>query len=211
MSIPAQPQAGGLTHPTRQQLDELESLIQRMLALPVEPAGEPLAAAGDRASTALPPAAAEPSRSETAVWQTTNEATDTRPTAADPPPGGGEDNHATMMWSEAADRTADAVQAADGRSITSEAAASLSDVFSAIRLEASAAPMPESRGPGLAAAMSSPLVWMNAAFDGCTAWLGPAGGWLRSGRGRAVLGWTGLAFLSAALTWGVLEWTGWTW
>jgi hypothetical protein len=56
-----------------------------------------------------------------------------------------------------------------------------------------------------------PLVWANRAFDGCAARLGPPGRWLCGPRGKALLGWTGLALLSAAVAWGVLDWMGWTW
>jgi hypothetical protein len=56
-----------------------------------------------------------------------------------------------------------------------------------------------------------PLVWINQAFDLLVAPCGPFGRWLGSPAGRAVLGGGGLLLLAGALTWGLLDWFGWTW
>jgi hypothetical protein len=56
-----------------------------------------------------------------------------------------------------------------------------------------------------------PLVWLNRGFDLCTWLLGPFGGWLRSPRGRYLLGLTGLALLVAGGVWLVKDWLGWAW
>ena len=41
MATSERPRYSALDHPTRQQLDELDALMQRMLALPVNPMEEP--------------------------------------------------------------------------------------------------------------------------------------------------------------------------
>jgi hypothetical protein len=56
-----------------------------------------------------------------------------------------------------------------------------------------------------------PLVWLNQAFDWSTAWLGPLGRWLRGPSGQALLGWSGLLMLAAALAWLALDTLGWSW
>jgi outer membrane biosynthesis protein TonB len=55
------------------------------------------------------------------------------------------------------------------------------------------------------------LYWTNRAFDRGTRWLGGPGRWLRSPGGRSVLGWFGIGLLTVALGWQVLAWLGWTW
>jgi hypothetical protein len=43
------------------------------------------------------------------------------------------------------------------------------------------------------------VLWINRTFDRVTAWFGAPGRWLRSGRGRALLGWLGLLLWAVAL------------
>jgi hypothetical protein len=49
-----------------------------------------------------------------------------------------------------------------------------------------------------------PLVWCDQVFEQGTTWLGEPGEWLRSGAGRAVLGWSGILLLAGAITWALL-------
>jgi hypothetical protein len=56
-----------------------------------------------------------------------------------------------------------------------------------------------------------PLLWFNQGFDKCTFLLGGVGRWLRGTRGRYFLGLAGLALLAAAGLWLVKDWLGWTW
>lgn len=51
--------------------------------------------------------------------------------------------------------------------------------------------------PDLPPLSMKPILWLNRGFDGLTRRLGPAGAWLRSGTGRTVLGWLGLLMLLA--------------
>lgn len=56
-----------------------------------------------------------------------------------------------------------------------------------------------------------PLLWFNQGFDLLTQRLGGIGGWLRSSQGRMVLGMIGLMLLAAAAGWWLKEWMGWSW
>jgi hypothetical protein len=54
-----------------------------------------------------------------------------------------------------------------------------------------------------------PLLWINQAFDGSTTILGPAGVLLRSQVFRALLGLSGVAFIVIAVVWFLKDWLGW--
>jgi hypothetical protein len=56
-----------------------------------------------------------------------------------------------------------------------------------------------------------PLWWCNEAFDRCTVALGPRGQWLRARGGRTLLGCSGVALLLLALLLLINDWLGWTW
>lgn len=56
-----------------------------------------------------------------------------------------------------------------------------------------------------------PLVLPNRVFDLCVAPLGAPGRWLQSGRGRTFIGGAGLLFFAAALSWAILDWLLWNW
>lgn len=75
------------------------------------------------------------------------------------------------------------------------------------------APMMESKLP--AAARSAfrfhPLLWINQGFDLLTQRLGLVGSWLRSSRGRMMLGFLGLTLLALAAAWWLKDSMGWTW
>ena len=55
------------------------------------------------------------------------------------------------------------------------------------------------------------LLWGNRAFDRATLSFGERGEWLRSPSGRSMLGATGLMLVAAALLWLLHDWLGWTW
>jgi len=55
------------------------------------------------------------------------------------------------------------------------------------------------------------LLWTNQGYDYGTNWLGPAGRFLRSGAGKALLGSGGLILLALALAWLGKDWLGWNW
>jgi hypothetical protein len=56
-----------------------------------------------------------------------------------------------------------------------------------------------------------PLQWFNRVFDVPTLVLGPLGSWLRGPGGRRALGWSGFALLAAAGVWFAKDFFGWTW
>jgi hypothetical protein len=56
-----------------------------------------------------------------------------------------------------------------------------------------------------------PLGWLNAAFDRCSIALGRPGLWLVRSDVRNVMGWLGLGMLVAAAVILVGDWFGWTW
>jgi hypothetical protein len=54
-----------------------------------------------------------------------------------------------------------------------------------------------------------PLLWINQAFDGSTSILGPTGDLLRSQVFRALLGLSGVALMVLAAGWFLKDWLGW--
>jgi hypothetical protein len=56
-----------------------------------------------------------------------------------------------------------------------------------------------------------PLVWVNQGFDGATLAFGGAGRWMRSEGGRMLLGFSGVALMAAAVAWFLKDWLGWNW
>lgn len=70
--------------------------------------------------------------------------------------------------------------------------------------------------PGSAAPLTTqwgylPLVWINSAFDRSTTVLGGAGDGLRSEVGRMLLGVSGAAMMLVAVGWFLKDWLGWNW
>ena len=56
-----------------------------------------------------------------------------------------------------------------------------------------------------------PLFWVNRCFDRCTAPLGAPGRWLRGPAGKSLLGWAGLLLLAIVGGIALHDWFGWTW
>jgi hypothetical protein len=56
-----------------------------------------------------------------------------------------------------------------------------------------------------------PLMWVNQGFDRSTLVLGGAGRWMRSEGGRMLLGFSGIALMLAAVVWLLKDWLGWNW
>jgi hypothetical protein len=156
MSTPA-PTQTALLQATRQKLDELDALIQRMLAVPVVATEEdPLEDAGLLVNAASTAVASEDAGEKT---------------------------------SDIRHQTADSGQRTEDTKRRTEAPQTWSDHPSSFSLP--------------------PSLWLPAAinrgFDLATLPLGPAGTWLRGEAGRALLGFTGLALLTAAAVLGVLD------
>jgi hypothetical protein len=207
MSPPAKPPASApesSLQPTRQLLDELDSLMQRMLALPVERVG------GEPGEAPGPATAAATDEEERPVY---------RPPSLNEMPAAA--NYRETEWEEDApsDRLADRPQ-----SLPSEQDASLPaspEVLAALHLparqETSRRPIIPTTQPAADVPEPLPAAWLralvrtNQVFDYGTTWLGGPGQWLRSDRGRALLGWVGLGLLAGAVAWLTLTGLGWTW
>jgi hypothetical protein len=220
MATSGQPRSSALDHPTRQQLDELDALMQRMLALPVNPMEEPpdeppkQPPNEDMADNAGTAPAAVPSPVAAAKASDAEDAVKKRLADTVLP-------HASQQEVLG---TPSPVLDAEYRA-PAPAASKLSTRY-AVR---ATPPTPSPRPPILPSpapppAVSEvtvlqppfawplrPLLWLNLAFDQSTTWLGPLGGWLRGPSGRALLGWGGLLLLAAALVWLVWDGMAWSW
>jgi hypothetical protein len=182
-----------LPNPTQDQLDELETLIQRMLELPVveqESIGsEPALQVIDHAAPASDPPAFEVSPPH-------------RPFPGNPAEISG--------TSEAAPSSSDTFQMVDDlppvklrSSRSRKPARSRHSKPHSIGKEAAA------QGSRLLRFLLFPLTAMNWVYDLYTLPFGLPGRWLRGSVGRNVLGVTGLALLAIAIGCGVVEWMGW--
>jgi hypothetical protein len=224
---------------TRQMLDELDALMERMLAVPIAEPEEP-----------APPQAAAPqprSRPMAATLTLLQVPTDETPVsfrpptesapatpAFDPAHAGTNPSHlpalgalgssAAPAWSEMA-----------GYPSLTYPPAPVSEPYPELpALPASTAVTPEPLSfrvlpsasepsldelladvpeppASLAAWFILPLLWGNRLFDQGTMLFGESGSWLRGPIGRSALGMAGLILFGAALLWLARDWLGWTW
>jgi hypothetical protein len=186
-----------LDHPTRQQLDELDALMQRMLALPVNPLE-------DAAASNSPPPLGNslPAQPAAAPSQEMEALPSTAPSAVVAQPA--EASAASSSVLEQSLRSRPPTTAPSEKSDREPFRLS-----SRVLLTSSAASLPNEKV--LVAHWLLPLYWTNQAFDRATRWFGPLGRWLRGPSGRSLLGWGGLLLLAAALAWLAAEGLDWTW
>jgi hypothetical protein len=197
-------------HPARRQLDELDALLQQMLALPANRQSD-----ADTTNPENRPISA-PARDEERAFrgyqtplgdQTATSATDTSSPVIEettlPPET---DVPQTHVQTRVEDLPREIYAFNAG-----EAPARLS-------LEPPPDFQPSSRPSQLVRRHNKqiparwwPLLIVNAVFDLCTFPLGRAGRWLRSPAGRTFLGLSGLALLAAAAVCAALGWSGWSW
>jgi hypothetical protein len=156
---------------TRQQLDELDALLQRMLELPAHSAEENAFPNPATAGQTLGVLEEDPVAVEPPSISLANSPFILR-------------NHSALPL----------LPAPETREVTAEWRDSLREAIS-----------PE---PAL---WLWPLVWGNQVFDHCAGRLGRAGRWLQRPAGRALLGWTGLVCLAAAVALLVYDWIRWNW
>jgi hypothetical protein len=165
---------------TREQLDELDALLQRMLELPVDPTGGdgerpddvPRAPAVSVTEAPPPPEPAAPPSAAVASAPAPTLPAVARALEA-PPPRPPDAPSLPVSWTETP-------------------------------------PQPNPPRPAKAAPpWVGALVQVNRVFDRVTRPLGTPGSWLRGPRGRALLGWTGLLLLATALALSLLGWSGW--
>jgi hypothetical protein len=213
---------------TRQLLDELDALMQRMLALPVEQ-DEQTAAEGGRggAPPADPPGAtlpAPPGASPADNREPPRPARESHPLTPDPPARVQGPHRVALHQAELAPagvppKAAAPVQAREMDADLGDLTPVGPEIFSTLTAAppfrprpVPPPPRPVRRRPALTRGLVlRPLYWTNRAFDRGTDWLGGPGRWLRGPRGRAVLGWVGVLLLALALGWQVLAWLGWGW
>jgi hypothetical protein len=186
-------------HPTRRQLDELDALMQRMLALPVN-SPDPAPPANEKSQSATAPEGMTP---KTEVQDRAGPAA-SKPSAA--------------RSTEALPRPGPALQSSPAPRRPSEASVPEPVLASAVAVERSVelAERPRAEQSAgkerlLIARPLLPLWWTNRFFDACMAGLGDPGRWLAGAKGRSLLGWTGLVLLLAALSWIALERFDWIW
>src|SRR5947209_6454 len=198
--MPSSGRSMSARYPTREQLDDLDALMERMLALPVNQVEELAGAPPPKASRALadeaPPAEREP--------------------AMVLAPGSALDSYGSSIprvESEPALTPHRIVQPAALTQIAQPAMLEPADaeaVGAQATLDATAQPIaPPILDSEIAFALIAPrwlriLLWSDRLFDACTSWLGPLGRWLRSPGGRLTLGVTGILLLASAAGWVVL-------
>jgi hypothetical protein len=202
-------------NPSRQQLDELDSLLQQMLGLPVQPAadeidtvaGETVRPEPEAVATAPEPPRDSPPVSPAAVFPAPTVAEQSVPMAAN-----GRTDCQSVPESGRIDNLS-YEPAPDGIAALEQLEAQLQR-----KLQAPSHTPPVSRlQERIPFATERPsawlllLVWCNDAFDGLTRILGPLGRWLRGTTGRWLLGWTGLMLLGLALALALYDLIRWSW
>lgn len=193
--------------PTRQQLDEIDALLKRMMSLPPLP-GEP-------ADPPEPPAAAmtypaptvrevPPPRDPQAGEPVVREWRVGWPQAAAQPPS-------VVAWGSPAPVGPPTV-GPDPVPVAAPVAAN--HLPFAVELPAGPVTVPGQPPPSTAEPPASLpvqlLVLLNGTFNVLTYLLGPLGTWLR-GPGRTALGWCGILMILAAAAWAIGEWAGYEW
>jgi hypothetical protein len=186
----------GTALPTRQQLDEIDALLRRMLALPPlagEAAAAPAAAQNPGPTPAIrevPPARpAAPGEPVVQAWRVEWPAV--APAAA-----------SLVSWGTPVVPPAAEIGAPVAPPFAPTPVVSAPAVVS----QPAAIPQPESTVP----AALWPLILLNGLFDILSYVLGPLGTWLR-GPGRTVLGLLGIGMILAAGVWAAGEWYGYEW
>jgi hypothetical protein len=176
------PQSPVSLQPTRQQLEELDALMKRMLALPVDGPEEP--------------AVAPPPESEAADLA-----------LPEPEPPKASEPAAAVVVSV----PPEALPLLPPRRLLSPAPALLRPDGATARPSSADEPerLVTDDGPPPVSPWVYPLVWCNQVFDAGTLLLGPVGRWLRGPVGRVVLGTLGLLLLAAAAAWVALDQMGW--
>jgi hypothetical protein len=219
MSSPLPPRPA---HPTRQQLDELDALLRRMLDVPESAAAAPAPPEG-------PPA---PPPGPAVSYRVIQQAAPSPPGADAPPeeeqwvPLRSAWQPSPHTWGPLAESWQQA-QAGRGTPAPPRVEAPPPPPAPPAREGAIPPPiirpvsgfvqrLPEPTGPEApggppVSRWLLPLVWCNRAFDALTAPLGAPGRWLRGRTGRAVLGAVGLVCLAAAVARAVADGIGWTW
>jgi hypothetical protein len=202
---------------TRQMLDELDALMDRMLAIPVNDLDEP--APTPRDIVHMPTVSATLTVLEAPVQSEESFNRGQPPSAwanfpgysTDPVPAREDSGPLPHLVDPTFLHTAPPDTSESERSPIPEDA--MPQSITMLPDFSAEAPVKPVRLPhrSLASRCLLPLVWFNICFDKSTLLLGGPGRWLRGPGGRHLLGLTGLALLAAAGLWLVKDWLGWTW
>src|SRR5438034_7983962 len=206
MSTPATTPSPSLLQPTRQQIDELDALLERMLELPVNPFD---------AETAMP---AGPEEMVFSICspiprirgtEVEGEGVERLQTPAPLPQPLSPEYRGEGRWEEDSAAVACLEGAPDLHPdewpVHTVGLASAPVVIQ--RPSMSLGDAPRRVAPG----WLRPVLWINRVFDRHVLRLGEPGRWLRQSRGRALLGTLGIVSLATALTIVLHDWFGWTW
>jgi hypothetical protein len=223
---------------TRQLLDELDALMEKMLSLPVGDTDtptppppelrlptlsatltvlEPPAPASAKPTASAPTTPAAQTREESlaspARWSSPADLTP-RSSPVDPALPPAPSYAVSLDPAEEEDRFApmqplEPPEEAPQEAPNQAASAPIPPPILDLRIpEVTTLPLPQRSWKGLAAA---PVWWLNAGFDLLTRPFGLPGRWLRVGSGRTLLGYAGIGLLLAAGLWLIKDWMGWTW
>ncbi len=206
MSTPATPRSSG--NPTREQLDDLDALLQRMLDLPVNRPEDDGVEPASMAPPEVPAAEARVTVVESPRVPTPAKLT--RPAPHDSP------KPAAPSASVPAGRANPVVQKVRSAGTMSKPTKpSIPEVPPIAVTPAQPPQARESKPPTSSTRWVTlgleSLIALNVAFDRGAERLGKPGRWLQGARGRTVLGATGLCLIGLALLLLILDWFGWTW
>jgi hypothetical protein len=204
-------------HLTRQQLDELDALMQRMLALPVNQLEE---------ETAVPlqpsaPAQRQPTPHADSIPSDKNAALIAGSTSEKPPesvPVVSRRSEPDVQEEQPLPPSLTAEKPGESTKPAVPTVARKSTNLTREPRESFTSPLPRSsasttvtlRRP-VAPWWLLPLAWLNQLFDLATYLLGPFGRLLRSSPGRTLLGLSGVLLLLAAAAWLAVLQMDWTW
>ena len=205
-----------LSNSTRQMLDELDALMERMLALPVndlEDSPPVLSPPSTKVTIVEAPAPVEtpypappPSSSPGKVLVGRLSAPPSYTTETDT-----EEPRPKKKWKEPKPVSEELVEKQANRWL--EPVPSPDEILPPLIVKP--APVEEKRRPAKHRSASSillqPLLAINKLYDRATMVLGPVGRWLRGARGRKILGLVGLGLLALAALWWLHDWMGWNW
>lgn len=225
---------------TRQMLDELDALMERMLALPVADLDMPADESAPRTGAPHIPVVRMPTVSATltvldAPTDQKSHDAEPAPEIASPSPNAElgafsemptyQVSYTTLIADDATDERSDApAREMPGVAVEKEIRPFLPPPEPipehAIPPSILSLPLPESVPPIQSVKLSRfrlgnlgllPLVLVNAGFDRGTQLLGWPGRFLRSRAAKNLLGVTGLVLLAWASLWLLKDWLGWTW
>jgi hypothetical protein len=206
--------ASPLEH-TRKMLDELDALMERMMALPVNSLDNPPPEASfsgptvSATMTLLDSSSLEPANIDAPKLQASNKDAATGDSTRE------QDLESALfqMLPEGEFRKPPLADALDSPDCAPELGLLPDELMPASLLAMSsppveARPMPEW---SFGTICLQPLYLVNRSFDRFTMLFDPLGKWFRHSVGRNVLGITGLVFIGLAIAWLIKDWLGWGW